>query len=102
MFTCLGLVYHAHLRPMTTPAAALLDLSAVLHSKVPKLIPTPSLILRSLGPDSSFGSIANALTIPPIHVDHVATAICVALEPENKVDGVVDVRRMRELIGWRE
>jgi hypothetical protein len=44
---------------------------------------------------------ANALTTPPIHVEHVAEAICTALnDPE--VRGVVDVQRMRALIGWRE
>jgi len=45
---------------------------------------------------------ANALTIPPIHVEHVAEAICVALDPIKEVRGVVGVRRMRELIGWSE
>ncbi|PPQ72588.1 hypothetical protein CVT26_003691, partial [Gymnopilus dilepis] len=107
-----SLVYHAHVRPLTTPAAALLDLSATLHKKVPQSLPTPSSILRSIG--SSFGprstetstsvfeSVANALTIPPIHVDHVAAAICVALDSRNDVRGVVGVRRMRELIGWVE
>ncbi|EGN93254.1 hypothetical protein SERLA73DRAFT_145772, partial [Serpula lacrymans var. lacrymans S7.3] len=77
-----SLVYHAHLRPLTTPAATLIDLSATLHANVPSGFPTPSNILRSLGsafPSSStsFGSsspldsMANALTIPPIHVEHV-------------------------------
>ncbi|KAF9483757.1 mitochondrial protein [Pholiota conissans] len=111
-----SLVYHAHLRPLTTPAAALLDLSATIHRILPRGIPTPSNILRSLGSsqqsttqssfegdvdaESSFISIANALTIPPIHVDHVADAICVALDSRNDVRGVVGVSRMRELIGW--
>jgi len=46
---------------------------------------------------------ANAMTIPPIHVDHVAEAICVALDPARRdVSGVVDVKGMRELIGWTE
>ena len=44
-------------------------------------------------------SIANALTIPPIHVDHVAEAVCKAIADDN-VDGVVDVARMRDIIGW--
>lgn len=112
-----GLVYHAHLRPLTTPVAALLDLSATIHSKVPEGFPTPSGILRYFGSaraksspslaspledqatTSSFlGSMANALTVPPIHVDQVAQAICVALNAE--IDGVVDVLRMRELLRW--
>jgi hypothetical protein len=51
---------------------------------------------------SPFDSMANALTIPPIHVEHVAEAICVALDPARDVRGVVGVTRMRELIGWTE
>jgi hypothetical protein len=48
-------------------------------------------------------AIANALTIPPIHVDHVAEATCAILDSSaNPIRGVVDVRRMRELIGWSE
>ena len=46
---------------------------------------------------------ANALTIPPIHVDHVAEAICVALDSSVKpVRGVIGVREMREMIGWSD
>jgi len=104
-----GLVYHPHHRPLTSPVAALLDLSASLHSKVPSNIPTPSGILRSLGSafspavgSSPLDSVANALTIPPIHVEHVAEAICAALDPARDVRGVVGVRRMRELMGWSE
>lgn len=89
--------------------AAILDLSASLHAKAPTTIPTPSSVLRSLGrvfpptpslvPSSPLESVANALVIPPIHVEHVAEAICVAVEnPE--VRGVVGVRDMRQLIGW--
>jgi len=102
-----SLVYHPHYRPLTSPVAAFLDLSASIHSKIPPNIPTPSSILRSLGStlsppvgSSPLDAIANALTIPPIHVEHVAEAICVALDPVRDVRGVVGVRRMRELIGW--
>ena len=104
-------MYHAYYRPLTTPAAALLDLSAVIHRKMPSGVPTPSSILRSLGSiyatpssshiGSSLNSIANALTIPPIHVDHVADAICIALT-ENNIRGVVDVQRMRAMLGLAE
>lgn len=45
---------------------------------------------------------ANALEIPPIHVDHVADAIMVALDSASGIRGAVGVRRMRELIGWSE
>jgi nucleoside-diphosphate-sugar epimerase len=37
-----GLVYHAHLRPMLSPAAVLLDISAGIHAKIPRGVPTPS------------------------------------------------------------
>jgi len=106
-----SLVYHAHHRPLTTPAAALFDLSATLHRKAPQFIPTPSNIIRTLasssllrgGPiSSSLESIANALVIPPIHVDQVAEAICATLDSTNGIEGVVDTWRMRELIGWPE
>ncbi|KAF5358380.1 hypothetical protein D9756_001520 [Leucocoprinus leucothites] len=145
-----SLVYHAHQRPLTTPAAVLFDLSTTLHAKVPRTLPTPSSVLRSLGSlfpqgvgkdeqirgtgaesiavskgtiedinsttskptsrslgdlgafraPSSFESMANALEIPPIHVDHVADAIMVALDSRSSVRGAVGVMRMRELIGW--
>ena len=108
-----GLVYHAHHRPLTTPAAALLDLSATLHRKAPEFIPTPSSVIRTLASSSLLGgghgsisssleSIANAFVIPPIHVDQVAEAICNALDSRNGIKGVVNTRRMRELIGWPE
>ncbi|THV01361.1 hypothetical protein K435DRAFT_612625, partial [Dendrothele bispora CBS 962.96] len=74
-----SLVYHSHYRPLTTPAAALIDLSSTIHSKIPPGIPTPSQILRTLGSSSSASnvkdelgspleSMANCMTIPPIHV----------------------------------
>ncbi|KAE9409681.1 NAD(P)-binding protein [Gymnopus androsaceus JB14] len=111
-----SLVYHAHYRPLTTPAAAALDLSASLHRKIPQGIPTPSQVLRHLGTalslhpppagpsdrtslGSPLESVANAMTIPPIHVDHVAEAIAISLGDVD-INGVVGVRRMRELIGW--
>jgi len=102
-----SLVYHAHHRPLTTPAAVLLDLSATLHSKLPPTVPTPSNILRTLGSafslPASIDAIANALTVPPIHVDHVAEAICVVLDSSaNPIRGVIGVKQMRELIGWSE
>ncbi|KAG6917979.1 hypothetical protein DXG01_017163 [Tephrocybe rancida] len=104
-----SLVYHAHHRPLSTPPAVLLDLSASLHAKIPSTFPTPSSILRRVGATlsphspkttSSLDSIANALTIPPIHVDHVAAAVCAALDSDNPVRGIVGVQRMRELVGW--
>ncbi|KAF8892539.1 hypothetical protein BD779DRAFT_1509560 [Infundibulicybe gibba] len=100
-----GLVYHAHHRPLTTPAAVLLDISATLHSKVPRSLPTPSGLLRALGrasggAESPLESMANCLVTPPIHVDSIAEAVCFVLSTE-EVHGVVDVHKMRDLIGWR-
>ncbi|KAG6866961.1 hypothetical protein C0991_003877 [Blastosporella zonata] len=103
-----SLVYHAHHRPLSTPPAVLFDLSATLHAKIPPTLPTPSGILRRVGvalgqgrqTTSSLDSIANALIIPPIHVDHVAAAVCAVLDSADPVRGVVGVQRMRELIGW--
>lgn len=41
------------------------------------------------------------MTIPPIHVDHVGEAICIAADNAREdVAGVVDVQEMRRLIGW--
>jgi hypothetical protein len=107
-----GLVYHAHFRPLTAPLAALLDASAVLHARVSARAPTPAGFLRALKPafdtegtgkgeESPLDSMANLLTVPPIHVEQVAQAICVALDPAREdVHGVVGVYRMRELLGW--
>jgi hypothetical protein len=51
--------------------------------------------------ESPLDSMANLLTVPPIHVEQVAQAICVALDPAREdVQGVVGVHRMRELLGW--
>ncbi|TFY57662.1 hypothetical protein EVJ58_g6884 [Rhodofomes roseus] len=111
-----SLIYHPHFRPLTSPIAAMLNLSATIHRTAPQGLPTPSGFLRSLAsafPSSSspqslisaspLDSVANALTIPPIHVDHVAEAICIAADTRRvDVQGVVDVATMRELIGWSQ
>ncbi|KAI0065384.1 NAD(P)-binding protein [Artomyces pyxidatus] len=109
-----SLVYHPHFRPYTSPVAALLDLSSSIHARAPRGVPTPSSILRTLSAvfptgtarespvqSSPLESVANALTLPPIHVDHVAEAICLAADGQRTdVRGVYGVRDMRELIGW--
>jgi len=113
-----SLIYHPHFRPLTSPVAALLDLSATIHSIAPVQLPTPSKVLRALGdaaavsssaargletlvPPSALHSVANAMTIPPIHVDHVAEAICIAAdEAREDVRSVMGVGEMRKLIGW--
>ncbi|KAF7976348.1 hypothetical protein HWV62_7094 [Athelia sp. TMB] len=98
-----SLVYHPHLRPLTSPLAALLDASASLHAAAPPAFPTPAALLRLLGgAGSALGSVANALSVPPVHVAHVADAVCAALDPARGVEGVVGVRAMRELMGWKD
>jgi hypothetical protein len=110
-----GLVYHAHYRPLTSPVAALLDLSASLHAQAPEQIPTPSKILRTLASLSGssaaipeeqrppFESMANALTIPPIHVDHVGEASSIAVDVSRPdIFGSVGVQNMKRLIGWEQ
>ncbi|KAJ7111573.1 mitochondrial protein [Mycena crocata] len=100
-----GLVYHAHQRPLTTPAAALLDVSAALHARLPHAVRTPlRAALAQLAPvskqtPSPIVSVANALTTPPLHVDHVGAAAVEACV-NGEVEGVLDVRQMREAIGW--
>ncbi|KAL1747528.1 hypothetical protein HDZ31DRAFT_72173 [Schizophyllum fasciatum] len=100
-------MYHPHWRPLSTPPAALLDLFVKLERGAPRGMPTPASIMRSLassgnGPSdlpSALASVANALTIPPMHVDHVAEAIVRAVNDET-VSGPLDVVQMRDLIGW--
>ena len=54
-------------------------------------------------PDTHFDALARALTIPPIHVDHVAEAICIAADnSRTDVRGPYGVKEMRELIGWHQ
>jgi hypothetical protein len=99
-----GLVYHPHLRPYTAALAALFDLSSTIQSKFPKGVPTPSQLLHGfsetlVGKASALDSVARALSIPPIHVDQVAEAICVAADAKNvDVRGKYGVREMRDLI----
>ncbi|KAJ7632680.1 mitochondrial protein [Roridomyces roridus] len=90
-----GLVYHAHLRPLTTPPAVLFDASAALAARLPGTI--RDYVSQQTPP--SIASIANALATPPLHVDHVGVAaVRACLEPG--ISGAVGVREMRELIGW--
>ncbi|KAH8116919.1 NAD-binding protein [Phellopilus nigrolimitatus] len=118
-----SLVYHSHFRPLTTPVATVLDLFSTLHRAAPPGAPTPASVLRALGAatahpsasqasadlaggnidleSSPLASVANALSVPPIHVDHVAEAIC-RVVLDDAVEGVVDVQRMRGLIGWAD
>jgi hypothetical protein len=52
-----------------------------------------------VGKSSGLDSVARALSLPPIHVDQVAEAICAAADEERgDVRGKYGVREMRELI----
>jgi sirohydrochlorin ferrochelatase len=105
-------MYHPHTRPLTTPIATLLDLSATMH----RALPGPANLLRAFastdlarrlhpsGTDSAvldtpLEAMARALETPPIHVEHVAQAACEAIERDDVV-GPYGVRDMRRLIGW--
>lgn len=46
-------------------------------------------------------SVQRAMTIPPIHVDHVGEAVCEAIQ-NGDITGPVGVREMRRLLGWTE
>jgi hypothetical protein len=51
--------------------------------------------------DEPMDSITRAMTIPPIHVDHVGEAVCESIE-RNDINGPVGVWEMRKMIGWVE
>ncbi|PWN51891.1 hypothetical protein IE53DRAFT_385722 [Violaceomyces palustris] len=99
-----GLMYHPHTRPISTLPAALLDLSSTFHSKppLPLPIPTPAEFLSSskLVPES-WRPLSRLLTLPPLHVDTVAKAVCKAIE-DSSVQGSVGVHGIRRLAGWKE
>lgn len=105
----LGFVYHPHLRPITTPIAALASLSATVHEKAPSIFPTPSRILRALASGSPsptelpsvLQAMATTFELPPIHLDHVGEAVCKSIERRD-ISGPVGLRKMRQLIGWGE
>ncbi|KAH8833658.1 mitochondrial protein [Flagelloscypha sp. PMI_526] len=102
-----GLIYHAHQRPLTTLPATLIDVSSTLHKKAIGY-PTPAGVLRSLAPRgtsedlsdaSPFSAIANAMTVPPLHVDQVAQTIVKALDPDRQdIVNVVGVEEMTALL----
>ncbi|KAG2158188.1 mitochondrial protein [Suillus bovinus] len=104
-----SIIYHPHNRPITVIPATIFGLSARVHDAMPSYIPMPASVLRWLGTSvfpsaadktpSALNSMANLLSIPPIHVDHLAEAICVSLDPAKDIHGVVGVREMRQLIG---
>lgn len=53
------------------------------------------------GIDGVMQSVQCAVTIPPIHVDHVGEAVCEAIQ-EDSISGPVGVWQMRRMLGWTE
>ncbi|KAF9520654.1 hypothetical protein BS47DRAFT_1335843 [Hydnum rufescens UP504] len=113
-----GLMYHPYFRPLTTPIATLLSLSSSVQryitSSTGGMIPVPSSILRSISsvfshssfhggeltPPSPLQSIANALEIPPLHVDQVAKAILLAITDTSDLND--EGRSPRHVLGVKE
>ncbi|KAF8344220.1 uncharacterized protein EI90DRAFT_2900713 [Cantharellus anzutake] len=125
-----GLLYHPHIRPLTTPLATVLQGSvsvhtALLNSRIP--VPSPANVLRALAtfspnststqsfaqtpsPFEPLSSVARALETSPMHVDHVATAIINSIErgqaaqaqtvPTSARFEILGVKEMRDIIGW--
>lgn len=96
-------MYHPIIAPLTTLPATLIELSSGIQSRLPAalrletIFPTPT--TPGLAPATT--SLASLLTIPAIHVDTIAEAVCKAIEQEN-VEGVMGVREMRKLVGYDE
>ncbi|BEI83756.1 hypothetical protein CcaverHIS002_0403600 [Cutaneotrichosporon cavernicola] len=85
-----GLMYNAHVRPISTLPAFALSLTAGLHDRLH--LPMP------FSADSALGKAAETLCTHPIHVDHVADAIIRSIATGE--EGVVNVDTMREWAGF--
>ncbi|ORY31932.1 hypothetical protein BCR39DRAFT_465115 [Naematelia encephala] len=86
-----GLMYHPHIRPLSTLPAFLLSLTATLAEHTSGSNPFAS--------KSALAGAAEAMRTHPIHVDHVAEAVVRCIADENK-EGVVEVNTMREWAGF--
>lgn len=107
----LGLIYHPIINSFTTLPATALSASSHIQSVLPTrlqlshLFPSapssavPGSPTTSTDIPSATASLASLLTIPPIHVDTVAEAICKSIEDQS-VRGVVDVRSMRRMMAF--
>ncbi|KAK8845366.1 hypothetical protein IAR55_006079 [Kwoniella newhampshirensis] len=84
-----GLMYHPHIRPLTTLPAFLVDLSAKLSSA--SGLPNP------FASRSALHGALESLRTYPLHVDHVAAAVLKCIEEGR--EGVVEVPEMREWAG---
>jgi hypothetical protein len=98
-----GLLYHPHIRPLSTLPAFLLSLTAGAHDRINMPLP--------FSPDSVFGGAAAGLRTHPLHVDHVAQSVLRCIERPEEVreetrrrgegEGVVDVGMMRKWSGFK-
>jgi hypothetical protein len=87
---------------LSTLPATILNASSILQSALPS-----PLRIANIFPPAPFGaptpaatsSLAALLTVPPIHVDTVAEAVCCSVE-RSDLEGVIDVKQMRELAGF--
>ncbi|CAK9787041.1 NAD(P)-binding protein [Cutaneotrichosporon oleaginosum] len=85
-----GLMYNAHVRPVSTIPAFALSITAGLQDRLQ--LPKPA------SPDSALGKVADSLSTHPLHVDHVADAIVRAISTHE--EGIIDVETMREWAGF--
>ncbi|BEJ14573.1 hypothetical protein CspHIS471_0403400 [Cutaneotrichosporon sp. HIS471] len=85
-----GLMYNAHVRPISTLPAFALSLTAGIHDRLHLPI--------SFSADSALEKAVETLRTHPIHVDHVADAIIRSIATGG--EGVVDVDTMREWAGF--
>ncbi|KIM28867.1 hypothetical protein M408DRAFT_329291 [Serendipita vermifera MAFF 305830] len=107
-------IYHPHFRPISSPVATALSAAGSVHKLLGQL--SPINVLSKLAEsseqssrvddnpaaiDTPLDSISRAMTIPPIHVDHVGEAVCESIE-RGDVAGPVGVWEMRRLLGWVE
>lgn len=107
----LGFIYHPHLRPISSPVAALLDAAGSVHKLLGALSPVDMLsrLISSNGEpltaqnnvNNTLSSIKRAVDIPPIHVDHVGEAVCEAIARDD-ITGPLTVWDMRRLLGWTD
>ncbi|WVR03372.1 hypothetical protein IAU60_000363 [Kwoniella sp. DSM 27419] len=84
-----GLMYHPHIRPLTTLPAFLIDISAKLS--------TASGLPNPFASKSPLHGAMEGLRTYPLHVDHVASAVLRCIE--EKREGPVEVGEMRDWAG---
>ncbi|KAI5479276.1 mitochondrion NAD(P)-binding protein [Pseudohyphozyma bogoriensis] len=94
-----SLIYHPHKNPFSTLPATVLSASSRVQSLLPSTLRVSSFFPQTPGLPPITSSMASLLTIPPIHVDTIGEAVCMAIEDES-VRGVMGVKEMRGLVGY--